>query len=274
MYTELYKKTRATVRTVNTSVELAVGSLAGIQASCCILGTDFLNGLIDRGLAFDDLAIEPHALRNQAPWVTIQYDGNFSDIKLIRDILVSRNRPSVNVWVTEWGWRVAGYTSPGSTTTQLKVRGNIYALALWPNTGQVVVNGVARNYSSINRNVSYDSDGNGVGEPHNFIYLTSALPSAPAAYTEVASAAAEATQATYVQESIKMLRGTYQPQSGRPPQNYSYVELATYFENYDRQIPSWGMYGLMHQPVPDYNHPGKWFLKGRPAAGAFQNGIK
>ena len=272
MYAQLYKKTRATVRTVNTSVELAVGSLAGISASCCILAPVFLDGLIARGIVFDDVAIEPHAYRNQAPWVTIQHEGNFSDIKVMRDVLAFRGRSNVNLWVTEWGWRVAGFVSPTSTTTQVRVRGNIYALALWPNSGQVAVNGVVRNYSSITRNASFDTDLNGVPEPHNVINLTTALPSVPPAHTEVASSAAEAKHATYVRESIKMLKGTYVPQSGRPQQNYSYVEIADYFQNFDRKVLAWGGYGLMHEPVPDFNHPGKWFLRGRPAAGAFMDG--
>ena len=270
MYAELYRKTRATVRTINTSVELAVGSLAGISASCCILAPTFLKGLVDRGIPFDDLAIEPHAYRNQAPWTTIQYEGNFSDIQIMRDVLVFYGRSNVNLWVTEWGWRVAGFTSPGSTSL-LKVKGNFYALALWPNTGTVVVNGVARSYSSINRNASFDSDLNGTPEPHNFITLTSPLPSNPAPGTEVASPQAEAKHATYVRESIKMFRGTYVPQSGRPQQNYSYVEIADYFQNFDRKQLAWGGYGLMHEPVPNFNQPGEWFLKGRPAAGAYMD---
>jgi hypothetical protein len=166
---------------------------------------------------------------------------------------------------------VAAFTSPGSKT-QLRVKGNLYALALWPNSGHVVVNGVSRNYSSITRNASFDSDLNGVPEPHNFINLTTALPSNPPLNTEVASPEAEAKHATYVRESIKMLRGTYVPQSGRPQQNYNYVELADYFQNFDRKGLAWGGYGLMHEPVPNYNQPGEWFLKGRPAAGAFMDG--
>jgi hypothetical protein len=272
MYGQLYTKTRAAVRKINTSVEIAVGSIAGLGASCCIVGPVFLDGLITRGVVFNDVAIEPHSIRNQAPWKTIQNEGNFSDIKIMRDVLVYRGLSNVNLWVTEWGWKVAGYTSPGSTTTQLKVPGNFYALALWPDTGQVVVAGVVRDYSSINRNASYDSNGDGVPEAHNFINLTTALPSAPAAGIEVASATAEAKQAKFVQEAIKMLRGTYVPKSGRPQQNYNYVEIATYFQNYDLQRSSWGMYGLMHEPVPDYSHPGTWFLKGRPAAAAFLDG--
>jgi hypothetical protein len=272
MYAQLYTDTVAAVRQVDRRVELAVGSLAGISATCCILAPVFLDGLITRGVAFGQVAISAHAFRNQAPWTTIQYENNFSDIQIMRDVLVYRGRGGVNLWLTEWGWQVAGYTSPGSTTTQLWVPGNFYRLALWPNSGTVVVEGVARSYSSINRTASFDSDGNGVSEPHNLITLSAALPSAPAANTEVASAVAETTQADYVRQSIRMLRGKYVPQSGRPQQNYSYVVLATYFQNYDRtNSSSWGMYGLMHEPVPDFNRPGKWFLKGRAAAGAFLN---
>ena len=270
LYAQLYTDTVAAVRQVDKRVELAVGSLAGISGSCCIVAPVFVDGLIDRGVAFAAVAIKPQSLRNQAPWTTVQYENNFSDIQIMRDVLVFYGRPGVNLWVTEWGWQVAGYTSQGSTTTQLWVPGNFYRLALWPNSGTVVVDGVARSYVSINRSVSYDSDLNGTPEAHNLITLSSPLPSPPAAKTEVANAVAEATQADYVRQSIRMLRGKYVPQSGRPQQNYSYVALATYFQNFDRTNSSaWGMYGLTHEPVPDFNNPGTWFLQGRAAAGAF-----
>ena len=69
-----------------------------------------------------------------------------------------------------------------------------------------------------------------------------------------------------------MLRGKYVPQSGRPQQNYSYVALAIYFQNFDRTNSSaWGMYGLTHEPVPNFNQPGEWFLQARPAAQAFHD---
>jgi hypothetical protein len=95
--------------------------------------------------------------------------------------------------------------------------------------------------------------------------------SIPANGTEVASPQAESTHATYVREAIRMMRGVYQPASGRPQQNYNYVEIAIYFRNYDVKSEWWGMMGLMHEPVPNYNEPGTWFLRGRPAASAFSN---
>ncbi len=269
MYAQLYRDTVAAVRTVNTSVQLAVGAITGLGASCCILGTNFLNGLIDRNVSFSDVAINPHNIRNQAPWTCLQFNQNFCDIQLMRNVLVNRNKSSVQLWITEFGWQVAGFTSPGSTRTSLRVPGDQYKLALFPNSGQVIVNGVTRNYSSINRTAMIDTNGNGVTEPHNVLTLTTALPTTPAANVEVASPQAEATHATYVREAIRMMRGVYQPASGRPQQNYNFVEMAIYFRNHDAKAIWWGMLGLMHEGVPNYNQPGTWFFQGRPAAGAF-----
>jgi hypothetical protein len=269
MYAQLYRDTVAAVRTVNTSVQVAVGAITGLGASCCILGPTFLNGLIDRNVTFSDVAINPHNIRNHAPWTCIQFAQNFCDIQLMRNVLVNRNRSGVHLWVTEFGWQVGGFTSPTSTTTSLRVPGDQYKLALWPNSGQVIVNGVTRNYSSINRTAMIDTNANGVTEPHNVVTLTSALPSAPAANTEVASPQAESTHATYVRQALRMLRGVYQPASGRPQQNYKFVEMAIYFRTYDVKSVWWGMMGLTHEPVPNFARPGEWFLRGRPAAGAF-----
>jgi polysaccharide biosynthesis protein PslG len=271
MYAQLYRDTVAAVRTVNTSVELAVGALSGLGATCCILGTTFVNELINRGVQFSDLAINPHNLRNQAPWTCLQYQQNFCDIQLIRNVLVNRGRSNVNLWVTEFGWQVGGYTWTGTTTTQLRLPGDQYKFTLWPNSGQVIVNGVTRNYSSINRTASFDTNGNGVAEKYNVLTLTQALPTTPANKTEVVSPQAESTHATYVREAIRMLRGTYQPASGRPQQNYNFVEIAIYFRSQDQKAEWWGMMGLMGEPQPNFNEPGTWVMRPRPAAGAFSN---
>jgi hypothetical protein len=170
--------------------------------------------------------------------------------------------------VTEWGWQVAGYTSPGSTLTELFVPGNQYRLSLWPDTGELTINGQTRDYT-LQRVAFHDSNDDGILEAHNRISLEVPLSSLPLPGTEVASAWAESVQATYLRESIKMLRGTYTPQSGRPNQNYSYVQLAVYFRNHDGADPTWGMFGVMRKAVPDWANPGEWILDKRPAADAF-----
>ncbi|MEJ7582524.1 MAG: hypothetical protein WKF43_00265 [Acidimicrobiales bacterium] len=258
MYAQLYRDTRAYVRQVNTTVELAVGAITGIGAGCCIYGTTFLNALIDRGLVFDHLAFNPHANRNQAPWDCIAFTQSFCDVGKIRTILVDRGRSNVKLWATEFGWQVGGFTTTGTTVSKLRVPGNAYRLALWNNSGQVSINGVTKNYSSITRTASY-----------NDINLTSPLSALPALNSEVGSAQADTRHAQYVREAIKMLRGTYVPAGSRPPQNYSYVQIGIYFRTSDIKTETWGMYGLMHEPLPNYNQPGTWFLQGKPAAGSF-----
>lgn len=270
MYARLFRETRAAVRAVNTSVKISIGALSGLGASCCIRGPIFLDGLINRNVTFEYLAANPHSLRNYAPWECVQFQQSFCDIQLIRDVLVARGRSTVKIWVTEFGWTVGAYTSPGSSTTQIRIPGGFYKLRLWPNSGQVKISGVTRNYSSINRSAMIDTNGNGIPEEHNLLTLTTALPSAPAAKVEVVSPAAEATHATYVREAMKMLKGTYRPASGRPPQNYNYVEVAIYFRSYDVKATFFGMYGLTHEPVPNFDRPGEWFLQARPAAGEFR----
>ena len=254
------RATLALVKPVNSSVKIAIGALTGLGAACCILGTTFLEGMISRGVPFEYLAINPHVSRNQAPWSCIQYTQSFCDIQKIRNILVNRNKSSVQ----DLGVRVrlAGRRlhRSGTTRTKLRVPGNIYRLALWPNSGKVVVNGATYSYSSINRTDVYSE-----------INLTSALPSTPPDGTRIDSPQAEALHADYVRQSLRMLKGTYTPANGHPQQNYNYVKVAVYFLNYDRATVNFGMFGLFHEPTPNWNQPGKWIVAPRPAASAFKS---
>ena len=188
----------------------------------------------------------------------LDFVQSFCDIEKMRNILVYRGKSNVKLWVTEFGWQVAGFTTTGTTLTKLRVPGNSYRLALWANSGRVTVDGVTRNYSSITRTASY-----------NDIFLSTPLSSLPPLNSEIANPAAETVHSVFVREAIKMLRGTYVPTSGRPQQNYNYVQIGIYYQNYDRAFTNWGMYGLLHEPLPNFNQPGTWFLQGRPAAGAF-----
>ena len=74
----------------------------------------------------------------------------------------------------------------------------------------------------------------------------SPLATTPPNGTQLSSAVAEQTQATYMRTSLQMLKGTYKPASGRPQQNYNYVRIAIYFDNVDKTVTYWGMYGLLH----------------------------
>jgi hypothetical protein len=64
-----------------------------------------------------------------------------------------------------------------------------------------------------------------------------------------------------------MIKGTYTPASGRPRQNYSFVQLTTHFVSFDR--PPYYT-GLFRTPQPDYSRPpGHWIFPRKPAANGF-----
>jgi hypothetical protein len=263
LYAQLYKSTFAYVKGVNSSVKIAIGALTGLGGSCCILGTDFLHGMINRAVPFKVLAINPHAGKNQAPWSCVEFERSFCDIQKIRDILVSRGKANVQLWVSEYGWQVGAFTRTGTNRIRLRIPGDRNRLNLWPPSGQVVLQGKTYNYSSITRTDDGYSD----------IHLSAILPTVPPNGTQLYSPQAEQTHADYVRAALQMIKGTYHPAAGRPQQNYSYVKVAIYFDNVDKNMTAWGMYGLFRTPVPNFSDPGKWFAQPKPAAAAFHDEV-
>jgi hypothetical protein len=260
MYVQLYKATVAYVKPVDSSVQLAVGALTGLTQSCCILGTDYLRALIARNVPFEHLAVNPHSSYNEPPWVCIAGRRNFCDIQKMRDILVANNRSNVQMWVAEFGWQVGAFTRSGTKARRLRVPGNQYRLALWPSSGQVVVEGRTLDYSSITRTDTYSD-----------INLTAPMDTIPPNGTQLHSPQAEAAHASYVRAAYQMLKGTYRPAAGRPQQNYKYVKVAVYFVSFDKNVTNWGMYGLFRTPQPDWSNPGNWILAPKPGAQAFSD---
>jgi hypothetical protein len=260
LYAQLFKTTAPAVASANSSVKVAVGAVTGIGASCCILGTEFVKGLIDRGVNFKYLALNPHSGENQAPWQCIQFKQSFCDIQKIRDVLVSKGKSSVGMWVSEFGWQVGAFTRTGTTLRKLRIPGNQNRLNLWPASGEVLVQGKKVNYTSITRTADYSD-----------INLARLLTSLPPVGTPIASPQAEATQATYVRAALQMMKGTYTPASGRPQQNYSYLQVGIYYRDFDKTSTNFGMYGLFHAPTPTFQQAQPWFLQAKPAAGAFKD---
>jgi glycosyl hydrolase family 39 (putative alpha-L-iduronidase) len=107
-YEYWYSKVYASMKAADPDVNLAVGGLSGLYASCCILGSTFLTQLIDRGLPIDAVAIHPYD--NDAPDHDVAFQPNFTDIGRIRSMLDSRGLQSVKIWATEWGWSGQGAT--------------------------------------------------------------------------------------------------------------------------------------------------------------------
>lgn len=88
------------------NAEIAVGGLAGL---CCASGVDipgieFLHRLYENGIESDAVSIHPYAGQYQAPDNVIAWENNFTDIALVRDLMVRFGREDASLWVTEWGW--------------------------------------------------------------------------------------------------------------------------------------------------------------------------
>jgi len=76
----------------------------------------------------DNVAIHPYPSDGHAPDLTLAWKDNFSDIKMIRDYLVSVGRP-VPLWVTEWGWSSAALglaTQASYVATSLEMLRSLY----------------------------------------------------------------------------------------------------------------------------------------------------
>ena len=100
-YARFFTRMRRAILDEDPTAEVAVGGLAGLNASIDIPGVTFLEQLVARRVAFDRVAIHPYS--DHSPLVHVQWDGNFDDIGLINARLRRLGR-DVPLWVTEWGW--------------------------------------------------------------------------------------------------------------------------------------------------------------------------
>jgi hypothetical protein len=100
-YATFFTRMRRAILDEDPGAEVAVGGLAGLNASIDIPGITFLDGLIARHVVFDRVAIHPYS--DHSPLVHVPWDGNFDDIALVEARLRQRGR-DVPLWVTEWGW--------------------------------------------------------------------------------------------------------------------------------------------------------------------------
>jgi hypothetical protein len=105
-YTIWYEALRSAILDEDPTARIAVGGLAGLAAGCCITGTSFLQGLLDRGVAPDVVAIHPYTSNGHAPDVHEAWQDNFDDIGMIHDQLRARGIDA-ELWITEWGWSSA-----------------------------------------------------------------------------------------------------------------------------------------------------------------------
>jgi hypothetical protein len=104
-YAQLFTAARNAMLAADRTAKVGLGGITGLGASCCIAGRDFISGLIDRGVQFGYVGIHPYdSGLNSSPDHHAPFDGNFDDTLMIHNLLESRGRTGVKLWLTEWGW--------------------------------------------------------------------------------------------------------------------------------------------------------------------------
>jgi uncharacterized protein YjdB len=129
-YAQWYTAVYQAIKAVDPTAEVSSGGLAGLVAGCCITGHSFLQGLYDRGIRPDIVAIHPYALKEQAPDVHLPWESNFDDIAAIHSLMVANGEGSKPIWATEWGWNSAAI---GEVTQAAYVKKSLEMIAsLYP----------------------------------------------------------------------------------------------------------------------------------------------
>jgi hypothetical protein len=104
-YAQLFTAARTSMLSADPTAKVGLGGITGLGAGCCISGRDFISGLIDRGVQFEYAGIHPYVSgSSRGPDIHVAFQQNFDDVLMIHQLLQSRGRTTVKLWVTEWGW--------------------------------------------------------------------------------------------------------------------------------------------------------------------------
>ena len=106
-YIRWFQAIQATIKSIDPSAEVALGGLSGLFSSAPddYTGKQFLSLLYQKGVFPDIVAIHPYS--KTAPDYHKEWDNNFDDIALIKQVMTDSGQQDKNIWVTEWGWSTA-----------------------------------------------------------------------------------------------------------------------------------------------------------------------
>jgi hypothetical protein len=103
-YAQLFTTARKAMLAADPSAKVALGGITGLGAGCCISGRDFISGLVDRGVQFEYAGIHAYVSGLRGPDSHVNYQQNLDDVLMIHNLLESRGRRGIQLWLTEWGW--------------------------------------------------------------------------------------------------------------------------------------------------------------------------
>jgi hypothetical protein len=108
-YATWFTSVRDAILAEDPGAQIASGGLNQLVVSYDqnLSGRAFLQGLYDRHLYPDIVAIHPYSNQGQSPDQHIPGAGNFDDIDQVLAVMSQNSQGQRKLWVTEWGWSTA-----------------------------------------------------------------------------------------------------------------------------------------------------------------------
>jgi hypothetical protein len=99
-YGQLFSAARTAMLAKDPAAKVALGGITGLTAGCCILGVQYMEGLIQRGVAFDYAGIHAYTENLGDPGPGSYYDAPIAVYNMLQKYPSHKN---VKLWLTEFG---------------------------------------------------------------------------------------------------------------------------------------------------------------------------
>jgi hypothetical protein len=96
----MFTAARNAILAKDPSAKVALGGITGLTAGCCILGVQYIEGLMQRGVAFDYAGIHAYTENLGDPGPGSYYDAPIAVYDKLQQYPAYRN---VKLWITEFG---------------------------------------------------------------------------------------------------------------------------------------------------------------------------
>jgi hypothetical protein len=108
-YAAWYRAVERALREAQPGARISIGGVSNLTAKHPgdYSGAEFLREVLAQDVRADAVSIHPYPGQHQGPDVTLPFENNFDDIGRICALLRELGRGKLEIWVTEWGWRVA-----------------------------------------------------------------------------------------------------------------------------------------------------------------------
>jgi chitinase len=108
-YIQWYKSMRSAILAADPTAQIASGGTTGFPSGQggSFTGWGFLEEMYKAGVFPDIVAFHPYTYPDHDPTITQLYTSNFTDLKIMHDMMVKYGQGNKPLWNTEWGWYVS-----------------------------------------------------------------------------------------------------------------------------------------------------------------------